>query len=127
VEWESLDFQGTRFAIESDAGTVEVSPDELWWCSTDRVVHNRRSSGSTYSYQYREMVHVGASVAALGRIEGTPAQLRASGTEPAVLFAAEAGGDPRAAARRVVGYWRGALLATVLAAASAVALAFLSR
>jgi hypothetical protein len=42
------------------------------------------------------------------------------GDEPAILFGAQAGRDAREAARRVVGYWRGALLATLLAALSAV-------
>jgi len=123
VTFENLEFHGSRFAIESDAGTVEVSPDELWWCSTDSAVYDERRSGNTRTYRYRQTVAIGAGVAALGRIDGTPAELRASGTEPALLFAAEPGGDPRAAARRVVGYWRGALLGTVLAAASAIALA----
>jgi hypothetical protein len=108
-------------AIECEHGPISVAPNEIAWSTSVNDKTNVKKSGSSQSFTWYELVPVGAAVLASGWVVGTPPRLVARGTQPALLRAADVGGDPTAGPRELGRYWRIMELGLLVLAAGLIA------
>jgi hypothetical protein len=111
-------FLGTEpFLVESSSGAVEVTPSEVEW--TTRVSGFEDDQPGSRSHSFFHVVPDGGEAAIVGEIAHSTAghsKLRGG-----VLWAAAAGEDPLAPARKQIQWWRitlGGMLLIALAAAA---------
>jgi hypothetical protein len=96
VVWHRFHSDGT-FLVKTDAGVVEISPQQIVWSTT--VTIRATTDHQSADYEVVEIIPVGGRVLAAGWIEagegGGPPKLSARGTEPALLVATGPAGEPR--------------------------------
>lgn len=93
--WHRFHADGT-FLVETERGTLEVSPQHVVWATTVTGRHDVKHG--TADYEVYEIIPVEGRVLAAGWIAKTEtgvATLRSKGTTPAYLVATGRHGDPR--------------------------------
>jgi hypothetical protein len=127
---EGTEFSGGRaFRIRVEEGEIEVDPEECLWATT---VH-RRPENPHSDYDAWEWVPFNARVVVFGQYaplshaHGGPAsRLLSMGTQPAILFATSAEGDPLRRATQIVRHRRVTLFGLAAVAGAIAALAILA-